>query len=110
MTNFFNVAFWRQLVIMLIVLLVGVFSINMMLGAKIDQLITLSNSLNTTMTTFTNTVETAMGIDPAELQQKADALREGATTLGEGAGDGGAEIVNRVGEAWNAFRENKEDE
>lgn len=105
--NFFNRSFWRQLTIQSLVIVIGLLAVNFMLGAKIEQLIQLSESLNTTMTTFTNTVETAMGIDPEELQQKADALRESATTVGEGVGDGGGEIVDRVGNAFRKFQENR---
>jgi hypothetical protein len=105
--KFFNKEFGRKVVVAVtaqtIVLAVAL-TVGLMVSGKIDKLIQLSDSLNNTMTTFTETVETAMGIDPAELQVKADALRDGASTVGEGLGDGGSEVVDRVGDAWNNFR------
>ena len=105
--KFFNKEFGRKIVVAVvsqtIVLAIAV-TVGLMVSGKIDKLIQLSDSLNGTMTALTKTVETAMGIDPAELQEKADALRNGAATVGEGIGDGGGEIVDRIGNAWNSFR------
>lgn len=105
--NFFNREFGRKVVVAVtsqIIVLVVAVGVGLMVSGKIDKLIQLSDSLNNTMTTFTEVVETAMGIDPADLLEKADAMRDSATTVGEGVGDGGGEIVNRVGDAWKNFR------
>lgn len=110
---FFNRQFWRMTLIaafsQMIVLVIAI-TAGLIFGGKLDKVIELSDSLNQTMITFTQTVETAMGVDPAELQEKAEALRDGATEVGTGVGDGGAETVNRIGDALNKWREGRDTE
>jgi hypothetical protein len=105
--KFFNQEFGRKVVVAVTaqtILLAVALTVGLTVSGKIDKLIQLSDSLNNTMMTFTETVETAMGIDPEDLLEKADALRNGAETVGEGLGEGGSEVVDRVGDAWNNFR------
>lgn len=110
---FFNRQFWRmtliaafsQMIVLVIALTAGA-----VFGSKIDSLTTLFATMNETLTRVETSINTVMGIDPAELQGKADALRQSATTVGEGVGDGGAETVNRIGEAFQQWRNRNDTE
>lgn len=109
---FFNRQFWRMTLIaafsQIIVLCIAL-AASVMIGGKIDSLTTLFATMNETMERVETSINTVMGIDPAELQMKAEALKESATTVGTGVGDGGAETVNRIGDAINRWREGTKD-
>lgn len=103
--KFFNTEFWRKVVVGTIVqsiILVAALSIGLMVSGKIDKVIELSESLNRTMTAVQTTLEAVIGVDPVTLQEKADALKSGAVTVGEGVG--GAEVANRIGDALRKFK------
>lgn len=110
---FFNRQFWRmtliaafsQVIVLCIALVAGG-----LIGGKIDKLIALSDSLGQTLERVESTVNTVVGIDPTVLQEKAEALNESANTVGAGVGDGGAEVVNRIGDALQKFREGNTNE
>jgi hypothetical protein len=107
--KFFNRAFWQMVsvsVIGQVIVLIIAIGVGVVVGGKIDSLIALSDSLNQTMQTVQTTIETAVGIDTVELQEKADALRQGAVAVGEGVGDGGDEVVSRIGDALRRFQSN----
>lgn len=106
--KFFNKEFWRKVFvasISQIIVLVIAMSLSIFLSGKIDKLIALSDSMGNTLERVETTITTVTGIDPKVLQEKADALKTGAGTVGEGIGDGGAETVNRIGNALKKFKE-----
>ena len=108
---FFNRQFWRMTLIaafsQMIVLLIAL-TASMIFGGKLDKVIALSDSLNQTMITFTQTVETALGVDPIALQEKADGLRDRATDVRVGVGDGGGEVVDRIGDALDRWKDKRD--
>jgi hypothetical protein len=111
--NFFNRQFWRMTLIaafsQMIVLVIAL-TASLVIGGKIDAITNMFATMNETMTRVESSINTVMGIDPAALQERADALRDSATEVGVGVGDGGAETVNRVGDAINNWRNNRQDE
>ena len=105
-TAFFNIQFWRTLVIAVftqVVVLLLAISVTLILSGRIETLISLSDSLNQTMITFTKTIETAMNVDTAEIQSKAEDLSGSVSTLSDGIGDGGANVIEKVDDAWTDF-------
>jgi hypothetical protein len=111
MTSFFDKSFFQKLLIAVfsntIVLAIAVV-IGLYVGDKIDKMVALSDSIGNTLERVETTVNTVVGINPEVLNEKATAMKDGVTKVGEGFGDGGAETVNRIGEAWNNFKKDKE--
>jgi len=97
------IAAFSQMIVLLIAL-----TASMIFGGKLDKVIALSDSLNQTMITFTQTVETALGVDPIALQEKADGLRDRATDVRVGVGDGGGEVVDRIGDALDRWKDKRD--
>lgn len=105
--RFFNKQFWRmtliaafsQIIVLCIALLAGA-----VFTDKIDSLTQLFESVDSTLTNVQTTLDAALGVNPEELAAQANALKESATTVGEGVGDGGSEVIDRVGEAWKKFQ------
>jgi hypothetical protein len=110
---FFNRQFWRMTLIAAfsqVIVLAIALTASAVIGGKVDKLIELSDSVSETLERVETTINTVTGIDPAVLQEKANALNESAGIVGEGVGDGGAEVVNRIGDAIQKFRENNANE
>ena len=110
--KFFNRQFWQMTLIaafsQMIVLVIAL-TASLLIGGKIDAITNMFATMNETVTRVESSINTVMGIDPTALQARADALRDSATEVGVGVGDGGAETINRVGNAINNWR-NKQDE
>lgn len=108
MNNFFNQRFWQNLVIavigQLIVLVIAV-GVSLYVGGYLEQMTALFESIDNAVTTIERVVE---NVNPEEIAEMSDALNNGAQVLGDGVGEGGADVVNKVGDAWNNFRNNGE--
>jgi hypothetical protein len=109
--KFFNKQFWRMTLIasfsQIIVLCIAL-TASLVISDKIDSLTKLFATANETLERVETSINTVIGIDPRLLQEKADGIAESATTVGKGVGDGGAETVKRVGEAFKQWREGKD--
>lgn len=104
MGNFFDKRFWQNVLIasisQLIVLTIAIF-VSMYIGNSLERLTDLFESVDGALARVESVVT---GLDPAEIALQADALNQGAQVIGEGVGDGGAEVLDRVGNAWKEFK------
>ena len=104
MGNFFDKRFWQNVLIasisQLIVLTIAIF-VSMYIGNSLERLTDLFESVDGALARVESVVT---GLDPAEIALQADALNQGAQVIGEGVGDGGAEVLDRVGNAWREFK------
>jgi len=82
------------------VLTVVTIAAGLFINSKIEGITEMLVAANTTL----QTIERLISVDPNDITEVSNALNGGAQTLGEGVGEGGAEVVDRVGEAWNKFR------
>ena len=110
---FFNRQFWRMTLIaafsQMIVLVIAL-TASMLIGGKIDSLTNLFATANETLIRVETSINAVMGVDPVELQEKANALRDSATEVGVGVGDGGGEVVDRIGNALDRWKEGQNNE
>jgi len=72
----------------------------MYINSQIETITAALVAANTTL----QTIERLISVDPNDITEVGEALKGGADTFGEGVGDGGAKVVERVGEAWNKFK------
>lgn len=104
MGNFFDKRFWQNVLIasisQLIVLTIAIF-VSMYIGNSLERLTDLFESVDGALARVESVVT---GLDPAEIALQADALNQGAQVIGVGVGDGGAEVLDRVGNAWKEFK------
>ena len=104
MGNFFDKRFWQNVLIasisQLIVLTIAIF-VSMYIGNSLERLTELFESVDGALARVESVVT---GLDPTEIALQADALNQGAQVIGEGVGDGGAEVLDRVGNAWKEFK------
>jgi len=77
-----------------------VIAVGLYVDSKIQSVTEMLIAANATL----ETVQQLLSVDPEDVTKVSESLNVGAQTLGEGVGDGGAEVINRVGEAWNSFR------
>lgn len=106
MSEFFDKRFWQTLVVAVIsqiIILVIALGVSLYVGGYLDKMTSLFESIEGAVTSIERIVE---NVNPAEIAEISDALNTGAQVLGEGVGEGGADVVNKVGEAWNTFRNN----
>lgn len=105
MSNFFDKRFWQTLAVavfsQLIVLVIAV-GVSMYIGGYLDQMTSLFDSMNGALTS----IQTILNVDPARITEISTSLNEGAAILGDGVGDGGASVVDKVGSAIINFRSN----
>ena len=109
---FFNKQFWRMTLIAAfsqIIVLVIALTAGAVFGGKIDQLTNLFATMNATLESVESTINTVVGIDTGNLQEQAAGIAESADILGEGVGDGGANAIDRIGEAWRNFGQEPDD-
>ena len=110
MNNFFDKRFWQILVVatisQLIVLVIAV-GVSMYIGGYLDKMTTLFESIDGAITSIERVVE---NINPTEIAEVSEALNTGAQVLGDGVGEGGADVINKVGDAWNTFRNGETNE
>lgn len=111
--KFFDKAFWQQfwlslftnLIMLIIAVVLGLF-----ITGYMERATQLFETMNSTLINVQSTLEAVAGIDTVQLQEQAAGVAESATSIGEGVGDGSAEVINRAGEAWNNFLEGRETE
>lgn len=104
--RFFNKQFWRMTLIATfsqIIVLVIALTVGAVFGGKIDQLTNLFATMNGTLERVESTINTVVNLDTDNLQEQATGIAESAGVLGEGVGDGGANAIDRIGEAWRTF-------
>jgi type III secretory pathway component EscS len=109
----FDKSFWQQfwlslftnLIMLIIAVVLGLF-----ITGYMERATQLFETMNSTLINVQSTLEAVAGIDTVQLQEQAAGVAESATSIGEGVGDGGAEVINRAGEAWNNFLEGRETE
>jgi ABC-type multidrug transport system fused ATPase/permease subunit len=106
MPDFFNKTFWQLLVVstvsQVVVLVIAVVA-SVYITGSIEQLTQLFSSIDDAITSIERVVNT---LDPAQVAEQSDALRDGAETIGQGIGTGGATVVDNIGSALQNFRDN----
>jgi hypothetical protein len=101
---FFGQRFWQMMLVgsvgsIVTVVVAGVVSIY--LSGQIEKLTELSESINTTISSFIKLVE----VGPEGINEVGTAIQDNAAGTGAAVGDGAATVVDRVGTAWDRFRE-----
>lgn len=75
-------------------------AVGLYVDSKIDSVTEMLVAANATL----QTIQQLIDVDPTKITDVSETLNVGAQTVGEGIGEGGADVVNRVGEVWNNFR------
>lgn len=108
MTQIFNKDFVRLLLVQVLaslITLVIAITVSLYVGGKIEKLTDLFDSVDAAL----GRIESLVEIGPEGIAEVSSAIDDSATVVGEAVGDGGAEIVDRVGDAWNNFRSSDDD-
>lgn len=106
--NFFDKRFWQGLLIatfsQLITLTVAV-GVSFYINGTLEKMTDFLDSLTSTVESIESI---ATNVSPNAINERAEALQQSAAEIGEGVGDGGAETVNRIGNALRNFRNQDE--
>lgn len=103
MNNFFDKSFFQNLIVAcvsgIVVLIFGLF-VSLYIGSQLEEIRRISESVNGSLESLIVLIETGSeGID-----EVSTAISENSALVGESVGDGGAAVVNRVGDEIRRFR------
>lgn len=96
MDKFFRILTDVRVIVLAITIVAGV-----VINDKIESVTEMLRTANQTLAA----IQQVLDIDPAVVTEMSETLNQGAQTVGEGFGNGGAEAVTRIGDAWNSFRQ-----
>lgn len=109
--RFFNKEFWQMTLIAAfsqIIVLVIALTASAIFSDKIDQLTNLFATMNGTLERVETTINTVVGLDTENLQTQAAGIADSAGILGEGVGEGGADALTKISDAWKKFGQDTE--
>lgn len=95
MNKVLNIITDVRVIVVVITIIAGI-----VINDKIESVTQMLIAANQTL----QSIQQVLDIDPAVVTEMSDKLNSGAQKVGEGIGEGGAEAVSRIGEAWNAFK------
>lgn len=72
-------------------------AVGLYIDSKIDSVTEMLAAANATL----QTIQQLIDVDPTKIGDVSESLNIGAQTVGDGIGEGGANVVNRVSQAWN---------